>query len=134
MLSLGLLWDMGAKEKQCAYEAGGQDLPRLCPGTLMPFCNLRSCPWLLEWLSTEVFTEQGTTGECSYDDCHSFPWMFQQGSNRLLMERPGAGGSFWAVRELGIISQRKLEYSLKEWGTDSGCKPSHLAASPLGVL
>lgn len=27
------------------------------------------------------------------------------------------GGSFWAVRELGIISKKKLQYSLKEWGT-----------------
>jgi hypothetical protein len=60
--------------------------------------------------------------------------MFQQDSNRLLMERSGAGGSFWAVRELGIISQRKLEDSPKEWGTNSGCKPSHLATSTLRVL
>lgn len=42
--------------------------------------------------------------------------MFQQDSGRLLVERSGAGDSFWAVRELGIISKRKLEHRLKEWG------------------
>lgn len=73
----------------------------------MPFCNLWSCLWLLEWLSTEVVTEWGTMGECSYDDCHSFPRMFQQDSGRLLMERSGAGGSFWAVRELAGHHQQE---------------------------
>lgn len=95
----------------------GQDLPRLCPSAPMPFCNLWRCPWLLERLSTDVVTEGSTTGECSYDDCHSFPWMLQQHSGRLLTERPGAGDSFWAIRELGIISKKKLEDNLKEWAT-----------------
>lgn len=50
------------------------------------------------------------------------------------MERSGAGGRFGAVGDLGIISNRKLEQGLNEWGTNRGQMSSHRVPSTLHTL
>lgn len=50
------------------------------------------------------------------------------------MERSGAGGRFGAGGELDIISDRKPEHGLNEWGTNRGRMSSHHAPSTLHTL
>lgn len=74
-MSLVPPWDMGAKEKQCIYEAN--KVARIFPVS----ASVLSCPSVISgaapgcWNGSALrpVTERGTTGECSYDDCHSFP-------------------------------------------------------------